>query len=349
MKFSAYAFDHDGNLIDYKVNTIGQIHNPLILDKGKTYSIIVLSCNSEYIPEKITNINSALYCSCSDVYLWKGEFSPKENSKTIDIFLKPLYSKTKFVFGVKNLEIYSDKDLIFKNFKLTDVHNSTIKIDLNNGQAHNHNKSDLLFSFNGRNGDIHQSNFQSITKEYGTNTGYLKGTIVAPPDDYLEFEDVVYLEKDVSIPVEITSGKIQTFRINLTGQVSPDINILPIIDFQIRDGSTNRRRHHKMRVDVPDTSNFIDIDYEIINGDYFDFKTESFEKIPEEEGDSAYYYWWNISHLRTSEKYIGDDDVLEEILFRVRITSKKGIYTLSVPTRICGKKYFNSRMCMKSK
>jgi len=129
-KYIVQAFDYNtGQLVDWKVSTIGLSPKPLKLNAGKNYDIVIYSFNSSEIPSKVSSINDEIFYDYTDntkefLYHKISNYSPNSgNNELIDVVLKNKFSYAKFILDTKNLSTHDKKEISISGIpKLSNVH-----------------------------------------------------------------------------------------------------------------------------------------------------------------------------------------------------------------------------------
>jgi len=226
-KYLVQAFDYNtGNIADYKINTVGEPINPLKLDGGKSYDIVIYSFNSSEEPPVVFNINDSFSYSHSDntkefLYYRASNYSPIGGVNTLYITLKEKFSYAKFVLDTRNLATHNNQGAsVVGTPKLSNTHNKSGRINVSNGNFSGNNQTDLYFPMKYKEKDIHESDYIPIALKPGNTSGTFTAEIVAPAE---YGED----RKIHTIPINVKSGTKNTFAIKIDGiaNATPKINI----------------------------------------------------------------------------------------------------------------------------
>jgi len=220
-KYIVQAFDYNtGQLVDWKVSTIGLSPEPLKLNAGKNYDIVIYSFNSSEIPSKVSSINDKISYDYTDntkefLYHKISNYSPNSgNNELIDVVLKNKFSYAKFILDTKNLSTYNDKEISISGIpKLSNVHFKSGKISVINGNFLGDNFIDLSFPMRYVDKGIHKSDYIPIILESGNSQATFTTDIIAHAKHGDE-------KKTKNILVNIKSGTKKEYTIKINGAVN---------------------------------------------------------------------------------------------------------------------------------
>jgi len=215
-------FDSEGKYLKHVDNTVGKPTKPLMISRGRTYSIVIFSFNSWYLPyfSGISKIND--YFPYTDtsytkefVYKRIDNYKTDKHKNTLKITLIHKKPQVKIKLDLTGLKTYNNEEPIARNAILEGINVTEGNVYISDGKLRNpKSKKDVRVTLSRKGKNIYESGFIPVNV-YIWEDGYFKVDIKARAKHG-------YQEKTISShEILVNGGKRTTFNIKVTGTSVP--------------------------------------------------------------------------------------------------------------------------------
>jgi|GEM_PF-817422 len=212
VKYVVVVFDYNtGSIVESKIHTVGLIPEPLKLNIGKKYDLVIYSFNSSETPPRVSSINDRLSYEYSDtskefLYCKVSEYVPSHGVNTLNVVLKHRFSYVKFVINRNNFI----GDIEKLESKLSGVHYKSGRININTGNFAGDGYRDINIPIKLVSYHLHESGYIPVILESGKQ----QGTFIL---EIISMSEMGSEKKIKNIPINIKSGTRHTYTIKLSG------------------------------------------------------------------------------------------------------------------------------------